>query len=40
MFIETIDYWIKNDVIIFKPDFNKTLDEYYELMTKCNYIIF
>jgi len=33
--IEKIDYWITIDTIIFKPDFNKSLDEYIEILQNC-----
>ncbi len=30
--IETNDYWIINEYLIFKPKFNKSLDKIYEFI--------
>lgn len=40
MLIENEDYWIKNDIIIFKPSFDKELDNFYEILSNHKYIIF
>jgi hypothetical protein len=40
MIEETKDYWISGSKIIFKPEFNKPLDEFYELISKYNELIF
>lgn len=38
--IETKDYWIYEDKFIFKPDFNNTLDKFYNLISNYNELIF
>jgi len=34
------NYWIVDDWLIFKPEFNDKLDEYYDMINKYNKIIF
>ena len=34
------NYWIEEDLLIFKPDFNEELTNYYDLINKYNKIIF
>ena len=34
------NYWIVNDWLIFKPDFNEELDEYYNIINKYAKIMF
>src|SRR3990167_3602416 len=38
--METEDYWIYENKIIFKPDFNTKLDDYFDIITKYNELIF
>ena len=38
--METKDYWIYENKIIFKHNFNAKLDDYIDIITKCNEIIF
>ena len=38
---ETEDYWIWNDnTLVFKPEFNKPLDDYINIISKYNKLIF
>lgn len=37
---ETTDYWIYEDILIFKPKFNKNLDQYKNITKNFNKIIF
>ena len=38
---ETSDYWIyNNEILVFKPEFNKPLEEYYDIISHYNKIIF
>ena len=37
---EIIDYWILDDIIIFKPKFNNVLDDYVEIISKYDKLIF
>src|SRR3990167_7270854 len=34
------DYWIYENKIIFKPHFNNKLDNYLDIISKCNELIF
>ena len=34
------NYWIVDDLLIFKPEFNEVLDDYYDLINKYKKIIF
>jgi len=34
------NYWIEDGWLIFKPEFNEELDEYYDIINKYNKIIF
>jgi hypothetical protein len=34
------NYWIIDDWLIFKPEFNKKLDEYYNIINKYSKIMF
>jgi len=34
------NYWIVDDCLIFKPEFNDKLDEYYNVINKYNKIMF
>ena len=38
--IETRDYWINDDTLIFKPEFNKPINEYADLIQNYTRIIF
>ncbi len=38
--IETGDYWIVNKYLIFKPEFNDSLDKYANLLNKYTWLIF
>src|SRR3972149_3570538 len=38
--METEDCWIYENKIIFKPNFNAKLDNYIDIITKCNELIF
>ena len=38
--METTDYWIYEDKIIFKPNFNDKLDNYFDIISKYNELIF
>src|SRR3990167_8635405 len=38
--METIDYWIYENKIIFKPEFNNKLDDYVNIISKYNELIF
>jgi hypothetical protein len=38
--IETTNYWIYENKFIFKPKFNKSLDKYYNLISKYDQLIF
>ena len=38
--METIDYWIYENKIIFKPKFNNKLDDYLDIIRKYNELIF
>ena len=38
--METKDYWIYENKIIFKPNFNAKLDDFIDIITKCNELIF
>ncbi len=38
--IETFDYWIVDEHLIFKPQFNDSLCEYVNLLNKYSYLIF
>jgi hypothetical protein len=38
--LETNDYWILDDTIIFKPEFNSSLDNYVEIISKYKKLIF
>ena len=38
--METKDYWIYKNKIIFKPDFNAKLDDYQDIIIKYNELIF
>jgi hypothetical protein len=40
MIEETKDYWIFESKLIFKPNFNSKLDDYYEIIKKYNELIF
>ncbi len=32
--LETSDYWVyNNEILVFKPEFNKPLDEYYNIIS-------
>lgn len=37
---ETLDYWIYEDKLIFKPYFNKPIENYTHLISKYNKLIF
>ncbi len=37
---KTKDYWIIDDHLIFKPEFNKSLDKYANLLNKYTYLTF
>jgi hypothetical protein len=34
------NYWVPDDKIIFKPAFNEPIDKYFEIISKCNSLIF
>ena len=34
------NYWSADDWLIFKPDFNENLDEYYDIINNYNKIMF
>ena len=38
--IETNNYWILDDAIIFKPKFDNVLDDYVDIISKYNKLIF
>src|SRR3990167_11009185 len=38
--MEEKDYWIYENKIIFKPEFNDKLDNYLDIISKCNELIF
>ena len=38
--METKDYWIYENKIIFKPNFNNKLDNYLDIISKCDELIF
>lgn len=38
--IETKDFWIKNNIFIFKPEFNDSIEPYYNLISKYDSLIF
>ena len=38
--METTDYWIYEDKVIFKPNFNDNLDDYFDIISKYNELIF
>ncbi len=38
--IETSDYWIKYNCLIFKPKFNASLNKYADLLSKYSHLIF
>ena len=38
--METKDYWIYENKIFFKPNFNAKLDDYLDIITKYNELIF
>ena len=38
--MEKKDYWIYENKIIFKPNFNAKLDDFIDIITKCNELIF
>lgn len=38
--IETKDFWIYNNIIIFKPEFNDSIEPYYNLISKYDSLIF
>ncbi len=38
--IETSDYWIVDEHLIFKPEFDDSLDKYTNLLNKCTHLIF
>ncbi len=38
--IETEDYWIYENKFIFKPDFNKSIDIYKDIICNCCELIF
>ena len=38
--METEDYWIYENKVIFKYNFNAKLDNYFDIITKCNELIF
>jgi phage anti-repressor protein len=40
MIEETSDYWIYENKFIFKPEFNNQIDEYYELISNYDELIF
>ena len=40
MIDETIDYWLFDNKIIFKPKFNSSLGTYDELLSQCNELVF
>lgn len=40
MIEETDDYWIRDKSLIFKPNFNKPLDEFNSIITQCESLIF
>ena len=38
--MEELPYWIIDNKLIFKPDFNDELDNYYDIMSQHNELIF
>ena len=38
--METTDYWIYENKVIFKPNFNDNLDDYIDIISKYNELIF
>ena len=38
--METKDYWIYENKVIFKPNFKDKLDDYIDIISKCNELIF
>ena len=38
---ETLDNWVyNNEILVFKPEFNKPLDEYYDILIQYDKVIF
>ncbi len=35
-----LPYWIVNNKLIFKPEFNEELDDYYDVISQYNTLIF
>ena len=38
--IETNDYWILDNKLIFKPKFNESIEKYYDLISNYDTLIF